>query len=440
MRVVVGLGDSGLAQRGDTLDVETQRQNVKALVPSLASLARGNQLIVTHGNAPQLGPLGLATRRHAAHPLDVLSAESEGLIGYLLEQELAAELPGQHVAALLTQVIVDPSDPAFRRPTTPIGPLYDEAGARRLAAARGWLFQADGAAFRRVVASPEPRRILELDTIRLLVEAGVLVVCGGGGGIPVTVDAVGAIRGVDAVVEQDLLAALLAILLDADRLLLLTDVPAVWTDWQTPQARQLSIAAPSALRAIDLTPDGMATKAEAACRFVEATGRRASIGSLADAVGVLAGETGTTITVAEQGLRWRSEQSDAALTPGRHAASRPLSATEPETRFADGEASRKMTDQNDRFDSREFTVTIRSADKGVVTEAITNLSHGVTTLTARGEARAHPATQMRHVREHLAVGRALTELGRKLQAVAVNEYASAVKVTSGATASSRSAA
>ena len=184
----------------------------------------------------------------------------------------------------------------------------------------------------------------------------------------------------------------------------------------------------------------MATKAEAACRFVEATGRRASIGSLADAVGVLAGETGTTITVAEQGLRWRSEQSDAALTPGRHAASRPLSATEPETRFADGEASRKMTDQNDRFDSREFTVTIRSADKGVVTEAITNLSHGVTTLTARGEARAHPATQMRHVREHLAVGRALTELGRKLQAVAVNEYASAVKVTSGATASSRSAA
>jgi len=192
---------------------------------------------------------------------------------------------------------------------------------------------------------------------------------------------------------------------------LLTDVPAVWTDWQTPQARQLSIAAPSALRAIELTPGGMATKAEAACRFVEATGRRASIGSLADAVGVLAGETGTTITVAEQGLRWRSEQSDAALTPGRHAASRPLSATEPETRFADGEASRKMTDQNDRFDSREFTVTIRSADKGVVTEAITNLSHGVTTLTARGEARAHPATQMRHV-----------------------------KVTSGATASSRSAA
>ena len=437
MRVVVALGDSALAQDGETLEVERQRRNVRAAVSSLAPLARDHQLIVTHGNAPHLGPLVLATAGHAPHPLDVLSAESEGIIGYLLEQELAAELPGQHVATLLTQVVVDPSDPAFRRPTTPIGPLYDEAGARRLAAARGWLFQPDGAAFRRVVASPEPRRILELDTIRLLVEAGVLVVCAGGGGIPVTVDAGGVIRGVEAVVDKDVSAALLAILLDADRLLLLTDVPAVWTDWQTPQARQLSIASPSALRAIDLTPGSMGTKAAAACQFVEATGRPASIGSLADAVGVLAGETGTTVTIAEPGLRWRSEQPDAALTPGRQAAGHPLSATTPETRFAE-EARFQMMDQKDRFENTEFTVSIRVADKGVVTQAIANLSQGETTLTARGEARAHPARDMREVREHLAVCRALTELGRKLQATAADEYACAVKATSEATAASRS--
>jgi carbamate kinase len=318
MRIVVVLGDIALLRRGESPDGWNQRRNVKSAVAALAEMARDDQLIVTYGSAPQVGLSALqgAACDVAAYPLDMLSAESEGMIGYLLEQELAGELPGARVATLLTRVVVDPGGPEFRRPTKPIGPLYDEAGARRLTAGRGWLFQPDGSAYRRVVPAPEPLRILEIDTIRLLIEAGVLVVCAGGGGIPVAVDAGGVVRGVEAVVDKDLSAALLAILVDADRLLLLTDATAVWTGWQTPHARQLSVAGPSALRAIDLAAGSMGIKAEAACRFVEATGRSAAIGALADAARVLAGEAGTTITIAEPGLRWRSDQAEDALACG----------------------------------------------------------------------------------------------------------------------------
>ncbi|HLY81967.1 MAG TPA: carbamate kinase [Acidimicrobiales bacterium] len=309
MRIVAALGGNALIRRGDDMDVETQRANIKRAVAALAGLAHDHQLVVTHGNGPQVGLLALQAAAYhdvAAYPLDVLGAETEGMIGYLLEQELATELPEVRVATLLTQVVVDPHDPAFQGPTKPIGPLYPEAVARDLAAGRGWLLQPDGPGWRRVVASPQPCRILELATIRLLVDAGVLVVCAGGGGIPVTVDDVGAVRGVEAVIDKDLSAALLAIQLDADRLLLLTDAEAIWTGWHTPQARALASANPGALRRLDLPAGSMGPKAEAACRFVEATGRPAAIGSLTAAAAVLAGTAGTTVTVAVAGLQWRT--------------------------------------------------------------------------------------------------------------------------------------
>lgn len=308
MMIVVALGGNALIRRGDSADVATQRANVKTAVAALAGLAWDHQLVVTHGNGPQVGLLALqaaAYQEIAAYPLDVLGAESEGMIGYLLEQGLATELPDARVATLLTQVVVDRRDPAFRRPTKPIGPLYREAAARDLAAGWGWLLEVDGPGYRRVVPTPEPQRVLELETIRLLVNAGVLVVCAGGGGIPVTVDDAGAVRGVEAIIDKDLCAALLAIELDADRLLLLTDVDGIWTDWQTDHARLLASAHPRSIRGLDLPAGSMGPKAEGACRFVEATGHPAAIGSLGDAAAVLAGTAGTTVTIAATGLRWR---------------------------------------------------------------------------------------------------------------------------------------
>jgi carbamate kinase len=297
--VVVALGGNALLRRGEPADASTQRRNVAVAVTALAQVAREHELVVTHGNGPQVGLLALqseAYRGVAAYPLDVLGAESEGMIGYMLEQELVNELGGRAAATLLTQVVVDPDDPAFSAPSKPIGPLYDRATADRLAAERGWTMAPDGELLRRVVASPEPRAIIELATIRLLVEAGIVVVCVGGGGIPVALDADGRLRGVEAVVDKDLSAALLATRLDADALLLLTDVPAVESGWHTPAGRRLGHVRVGELRAMTFEPGSMAPKIEAACRFAEATGRPAAIGALNDAAAILRGERGTRVT------------------------------------------------------------------------------------------------------------------------------------------------
>ena len=262
----------------------------------LAKLACEHELVITHGNGPQVGLLALQSAAYTEvepYPLDVLGAESEGMIGYLVELGLENALPDRPVAALLTQVLVDADDPAFARPTKPIGPVYDAATAAALAETRGWTIAADGPGFRRVVASPEPREIVELGTIRLLVEAGVVVVCTGGGGIPVTRN--GALRGVEAVIDKDLAAALLAEQLDADMLLLLTDVAAVEADWGTENARPIRGASPDELRALMFAAGSMGPKVEAACRFVEQTGRVAAIGALADAREIVAGRRGTLI-------------------------------------------------------------------------------------------------------------------------------------------------
>jgi carbamate kinase len=300
MRIVVALGGNALLRRGERADAETQRQNVVAAVDALAALAGEHEIVITHGNGPQVGLLALqgeAYRSVDPYPLDVLGAESEGMIGYLLDQELVNRLGGRPVATLLTQVIVEADDPAFSHPTKFIGPVYERTIGEVLAAERGWTLRRDGSTWRRVVASPQPRSIVELETIRMLMQAGVLVVCVGGGGIPVVVDRDGLLRGVEAVIDKDRAAALLAYGLRADALLLLTDVPAIERDHGTPDAAPLATATPDELRGLGLPDGSMGPKAEAAAWFAETTGGIAAIGALTDAAAVLAGERGTTVAV-----------------------------------------------------------------------------------------------------------------------------------------------
>jgi carbamate kinase len=299
MLVVVALGGNALLRRGEPADVATQRANIATAVEAIAELAAEHDVVVTHGNGPQVGLLALQGEAYSAvepYPLDVLGAESEGMIGYLLDQELVNRLSGRRqVATLLTQIIVDSADEAFRRPEKFIGPVYDDEVAHRLATERGWAVAADGRAWRRVVPSPEPRSIVELGTIRLLVEAGVLVVCVGGGGIPVIVDRDGRLRGVEAVIDKDRAAELLAEGLGADALLMLTDVPAVELDHGRPDARPLGDIDASRLRAMEFAPGSMAPKVDAACRFAERTGGLAGIGRLEDAAAILRSERGTRV-------------------------------------------------------------------------------------------------------------------------------------------------
>jgi carbamate kinase len=295
---VVALGGNALLARDEPLEAHVQRANSRRAVQHLARIAHSARLVVTHGNGPQIGLLALqaeAYRGVASYPLDVLGAESEGMIGYVIEQELSSVLPDQPIATLLTQVEVDGADPAFDSPSKPIGPMYPEAEARRIELERGWHVARDGDGYRRVVPSPEPRRIRELETIRLLVASGVLVVCAGGGGIPVVRNESGGVCGVEAVIDKDLSAALLASRLAADELLLLTDVPAVCRDWPKPARRWLRRASPRAMRELRLDRGSMGPKVEAACRYVEQTGGTARIGALSEAELVLAGESGTAI-------------------------------------------------------------------------------------------------------------------------------------------------
>jgi carbamate kinase len=298
VRVVVGLGGNALLKRGEPLTHEIQRKNVRFAAAALAPLARDHCLVITHGNGPQIGLLALqdqAIPGAGGFTLDVLGAETAGMIGYVLAQELRNELAGARVASVLTQVEVDPADPAFRSPFKPIGPLYSRERAEALARAKGWSVAPDGPGYRRVVPSPRPLRVLEIETIRLLAEAGTLVVCAGGGGIPVVVDPFGRVHGVEAVIDKDRSAALVAEELGAEALLLLTDTPAIFAGWGTGDARPLARATPAELRALRLPEGSMGPKAEAAADFVERTGGLAAIGALGDAAAVLRGEAGTRV-------------------------------------------------------------------------------------------------------------------------------------------------
>lgn len=299
MRIVVALGGNALLHRGEPLEASVQRERVEAAARALAPIARGHGLVLTHGNGPQVGLLALQSEAYTAvhpYPLDVLVAESEGMIGYMLEQALQNEMPDREVVTVLTEVIVDADDPAFTKPTKPVGPVYSEAGARALAAERGWTVAPDGAGYRRVVASPEPAEIVQADTIKRLVESGVTVICSGGGGIPTVLDCSSGCRvGAEAVVDKDLSAALLALDVDADFLMLLTDVDFVQEGWGTQDARPVTRATPEQLRLMSFAAGSMGPKIEAACRFVEATGNVAAIGSLLKADEILAGTSGTRV-------------------------------------------------------------------------------------------------------------------------------------------------
>lgn len=298
MTVVAALGGNALLRRGEAPDPRTQQANARRAAQALAVIAAEHDLVVAHGNGPQVGLLALQsaprTAAERAVPLDVLGAESEGMIGYALAQELGNALPGREIATLLTQVVVDHDDPSFARPTKPIGPIYEtEEQAWAAAHAQGWSVGPDGPHWRRVVPSPEPREIVEIGVVRRLADAGVLVVCAGGGGVPV-VRHDGALTGVEAVVDKDRTAALLAETLGADALLLLTDVDGIQEGFGTDAARRLPEVAAADVERLALPAGSMGPKAQAAARFAR-TGGRAAIGRLEDAAAVLAGTAGTRV-------------------------------------------------------------------------------------------------------------------------------------------------
>jgi carbamate kinase len=302
MRVVIALGGNALLKRGEPPTAEGQRANVELAAAAIAQvISAGHQVIVTHGNGPQVGLLALQSMAYdqdTAFPLDVLGAETEGMIGYMIEQELDNLLPDSHVlATLLTQVEVDPIDPAFGKPTKPIGPLYTKAEADKLAAARGWSTAPDGDRYRRVVPSPRPINILELRVIELLIAQNVTVICAGGGGIPVVRRPDGGLVGVEAVIDKDRASALLARQIRADALLMLTDVDGVYRGWGTPQQILIRRTTPDELKRESFEAGSMGPKVEAAIEFIETGGRIAAIGKLSDALEILNHRAGTCIGV-----------------------------------------------------------------------------------------------------------------------------------------------
>jgi carbamate kinase len=310
MLVVIALGGNALLRRGEPMTAENQRANVRIAAKALAPIAAGHQLVVAHGNGPQVGLLALQGAAYAkveTYPLDVLGAQTEGMIGYMIEQELGNLLPFERpFATLLTMVEVDPGDPAFRNPTKFIGPVYLREEAERLTADKGWTFKPDGDKWRRVVASPEPKRIFELRPIKWLLERNTVVIAAGGGGIPTAYEP-GADRklaGIECVVDKDLASELLARELGADLFVMLTDADAVYVDWGKPTQRAIRRASPAALAAQSFAAGSMGPKVEAACRFAKATGKAAAIGALADLERILAGQAGTTISAGEPGLTY----------------------------------------------------------------------------------------------------------------------------------------
>ena len=300
MRIVVALWGNALLERGEPPDSDVQEAHVVAAATAIAPLAREHQLIVSHGNGPQVGMLALESATDPAlshpYPFDVLGALTQGMIGYWLIQAIQNELPERDVACLISRTLVRFDDPAFGNPTKFVGPVYPESDARQLASANGWAIGQDGANWRRVVPSPEPVALLDLKMIAGLAERGAIVICAGGGGIPVIRTPAGELRGVEAVVDKDLSAALLAQSMGADALLLLTDVGAVEEDYGTAAARPIRHATPSDLRGKAFAGGSMGPKIEAVCRFVESGGKMAAIGRLSDAAAVLEGNAGTLVT------------------------------------------------------------------------------------------------------------------------------------------------
>ena len=301
MRVLVALGGNALLKRGEPMTAEVQRANVRVAAQALAPVASRHQLVLSHGNGPQVGLLALQAAAYTeveAYPLDVLGAQTEGMIGYLIEQELGNLLPPEvPFASILTMIEVDSDDPAFGDPTKFVGPIYEDAAAEALAADKGWQFKRDGDHLRRVVPSPAPKRIFEIRPIRWLLEHDTVVICAGGGGIPTTfVDGEErTLGGVEAVIDKDFASELLAREVDADVFVMATDVDGVYYGWGTSEQRRIDRITPAELRARDFAAGSMGPKVAAAAQFVERTGKRAAIGALADIEKIVDGTAGTNV-------------------------------------------------------------------------------------------------------------------------------------------------
>ncbi|NWB98215.1 carbamate kinase [Pseudomonas gingeri] len=308
MRIVVALGGNALLRRGEPMTADNQRANIRIATEQIAKIYPGNQLVIAHGNGPQVGLLSLQAAAYtqvSPYPLDVLGAETEGMIGYIIEQELGNLLDFEvPFATLLTQVEVDPKDPAFQHPSKPIGPVYSKAEAEQLAAEKGWSIAPDGDKFRRVVASPKPKRIFEIRPIKWLLDKGSIVICAGGGGIPTMYGEDGKLKGIEAVIDKDLCSALLAEQLEADLLVIATDVNAAFVDWGQPSQKAIIQAHPDDLEKLGFAAGSMGPKVQAACEFARHTGKVAVIGSLADIEAIVQGKAGTRISTAKPGITY----------------------------------------------------------------------------------------------------------------------------------------
>lgn len=306
MRIVVALGGNALLKRGEPLTVSNQRANVKVAARALSPLAREHELIISHGNGPQVGLLalqGAAYKPDEAFPLDVLGAETEGMIGYVIERELRNLLPpDKEVATLLTMIEVDAADPAFGQPSKFVGPVYPKHDAERLAAEKGWKVKPDGKDWRRVVPSPAPQRILELEPIRWVLDRGAVVICAGGGGIPTQRTTTGALQGIEAVIDKDFASELLARELGADLFIMATDVDGVYVDWKKPSQRRILEASPDALGAYEFAAGSMGPKVAAARMFARRTGAKAAIGALKDIEAIVQGAAGTIVSQSIRGV------------------------------------------------------------------------------------------------------------------------------------------
>jgi carbamate kinase len=311
MRVVVALGGNALQKRGEPMTVESQRENVRTACRALSPVGMEHELVISHGNGPQVGLLSLQASsfdEESSYPFDVLGAQTEGMIGYFIEQELGNLLPFEKpIATILTMTEVDADDPAMKDPTKFVGPVYSEEDAQRLATEKGWTVKPDGDKWRRVVPSPEPKRIFEIKAIKALLAMGAVVVCTGGGGIPtmyVEGDRVEGehdynpkhLVGVEAVIDKDRSSAVLAQDLEADLLIIATDADAVYLNWGKPDQQAIKEASPDQIEAYDFPAGSMGPKVEAAAQFArQAPGSSAVIGALDDLPAILAGEAGTRI-------------------------------------------------------------------------------------------------------------------------------------------------
>lgn len=308
MRIVIALGGNALLRRGEPMTAENQRHNIKIACEQIARIYPNNELVIAHGNGPQVGLLalqGAAYTEVPMYPLDVLGAESIGMIGYMIQQELGNLVPFDvPLATLLSQVEVDREDPAFSHPTKPIGPVYSKEEAERLAKEKGWSIAQDGDKYRRVVPSPLPKRIFEVRPVKWLLEKGSIVICAGGGGIPTYYDEQHNLCGVEAVIDKDLCSALLAENLDADLFIIATDVSATFLNWGEKDQKAIALAHPDAIEKIGFAAGSMGPKVQAAVNFARHTGKEAVIGSLSDIVDIVNGKAGTRISNQAEGITY----------------------------------------------------------------------------------------------------------------------------------------